>query len=124
MWRNNFSDKVNLLFSFPGSKIHYVQVISLSFARYLTAFLGEMSAATLPPYSRTTLRFVFSPEEWDEIFAPVKQCMKEIHGMLQSKTSTSMSLPPKSQAQPSIGHIQDSQTDAVQHISGTLSPLI
>ena len=54
-----------------------------------------MSAATLPPCSQTTLRFVFSPEELDEIFAPVKQCMDEI---LQNKITASKSLPTKSLA--------------------------
>ena len=72
----------------------------------------------------------FTPEEWDEIFAPLKGMEEEIHeilreGMeeiLQSKTSTSMSLPPESLAQPSIGHIQDPQTDDVQDISETSPP--
>ena len=80
-----------------------------------------MSAATLPPRSQTFLK-PFSPEEWDEIFAPLKEGFEEIHEILQSKTSTSMSLPPKSLAQPSIGHIQDSQNDDVQDISGTSPP--
>ena len=72
----------------------------------------------------------FTPEEWDEIFAPLKGMEEEIHeilreGMeeiLQSKTSTSMSLPPESLAQPSIGHIQDPQTDDVQDIFETSPP--
>ena len=72
----------------------------------------------------------FTPEEWDEIFAPLKGMEEEIHeilreGMeeiLQSKTSTSLSLPPESLAQPSIGHIQDPQTDDVQDISETSPP--
>ena len=80
-----------------------------------------MSAATLPPRSQYFMK-PFTPEEWDEIFAPLKEDMEEIHEVLQSKTSTSMSLPPKSLAQPSIGHIEDSQTDAVQHISETSQP--
>ena len=67
-----------------------------------------MSAATLPPRSQYFMK-PFNPEEWDEIFAPLKEGMEEIHEVLQSKTSTSMSLPPKSLAQPSIGHIEDSQ---------------
>ena len=88
-----------------------------------------MSAATLPPCSQTTLR-PFSSEMWDEIFAPfreeiheiLREGMEEIHEILQSKTSTSMSLPPESLAQPSIGHIQDPQTDDVQDISETSPP--
>ena len=80
-----------------------------------------MSAATLPPCSQTTLR-PFSPEEWGEIFAPLRDGIEEILEIMQSKTSTSMSLPPKSLAQPSIGHIQDFQTDDVHDISGTSPP--
>ena len=64
----------------------------------------------------------FTPEEWDEIFAPLKEGFEEMHEIPQSKTSTSMSLPPESLAQPSIGHIQDPQTDDVQDISETSPP--
>ena len=85
-----------------------------------------MSAATSPPCSQTILRS-FSPEEWDEIFAPfreeiheiLREGMEEIHEMLQSKTSTSMSLPPKSLEQPSVGEVQDAQPDTVLPISET-----
>ena len=44
---------------------------------------------------------------------------EEIHEILQSKTSTSMSLPPKSLEQPSVCESQDSQPDTVLPISET-----
>ena len=83
----------------------------------MTAFLGEMSNATLPP--RSHFMKPFSPEEWDEIFAPLRKGMEEIHEIPQSKTSTSKSLPPKSLEQPSVSEVQDSQPDNGLPISET-----
>ena len=77
-----------------------------------------MSNATLPPRSQYFMK-PFSPEEWDEIFAPLREGMEEIHGILQSKTYTSKSLPPKSLEQPSVNGVQDSQPDNELPISET-----
>ena len=77
-----------------------------------------MSNATLPPRSQTFMK-PFSPEEWDEIFAPLREGMEEIHEILQTKTSTSKSLPPKSLEQPSVSEVQDTQPNNELPISET-----